>query len=109
VSVGAVTAAAEDPTVEGDQSVGDPSGLAAECAGAVGLGLGGDVAERRTQSGRRIAVDRDFAWLFDWLFACRFAWLFAIRGSGSGRNPHRVGDRGGSILPTFSRSIEVWS
>jgi hypothetical protein len=58
---------------------------------------------------RRIAVDRDFAWLFDWLFACGFAWLFAIRDRESSRNPRRVDDRGDSILPTFSRSIEVWS
>jgi hypothetical protein len=58
---------------------------------------------------RRVSAVADFAWLFDWLFACCFAWLFAIRRRGRGRNPHSVGDRGDSILPTFSRSIEVRS
>jgi hypothetical protein len=58
---------------------------------------------------RRVSAAGDFAWLFAWLFACRFAWLFAIKHRGSGRNPHGVGDCGDSILPTFSRSIEVWS
>ena len=50
-----------------------------------------------------------FARLFEWLFACRFRWLFAIELPGDRTLPHGVGDRGGSILPTSPRPIEVGS
>jgi hypothetical protein len=51
----------------------------------------------------------DFAWLFEWLFACRFGWLFAIKSGGDGAIPHGAADRADSILPTFLCPVEVWS
>jgi len=56
-----------------------------------------------------VASRAAFAWLFDWLFAHGLDWLFAIKCGATRPSPHRVGDCGGSILPTSLRPIEVWS
>jgi hypothetical protein len=49
-----------------------------------------------------------FARVFEWLFACRLGWLFTINRRGDRAIAHGVGDRGGSVLPTSPRPIEVW-
>jgi hypothetical protein len=72
--------------------------LAVECAEVAAGGRGGTVA----RAGK-------LAWPFRWPFRRRFRVAFPIRPGASATIRHRFADRGGRVLPTSPRPIEVWS
>jgi hypothetical protein len=94
------TAEAAGSTPAADPDGGDrpaPDALV-ERAEAAPAGRGGVVA-------RPASLTRNFRWPF----RRDFRWPFPIRQARSGAIRHRFADRGGRVLPTSPRPIEVWS
>ena len=56
-----------------------------------------------------VARAAKLAWAFRRRFRRDFRWLFPIRAARKGAIWHPFADRGGRVLPTSPRLIELWS